>query len=125
MYTVSTVPWVQFAVIFQTHQFTDPAWFSMFYLPASQYQQQLNALSSQGYRPTQLSAVTFGGQQYYGAIWQQESSIWQTAWGLTTQSIQTTGQNWVNQGYQFSDIQGYVSPTGTVWYSALWDQNGL
>jgi len=125
MYTVPSVNAVQYAVIFNTHGFNDPAWFWMFNLPASQYQQQLATLSQQGYRPTQVSAVTYGGLQYYGAIWQQQSSVWQTQWGLTTQTIQSVGQGYVNQGYQFTDIQGYPSSSGTVLYSALWDQQGL
>jgi len=125
MYALQSSSTVQYAVIFNTHGFNDPAWFWMFNLPASQYQQQLAALSQQGYRPTQVTAVTYAGQQYFGAIWQQQSSVWQTQWGLTTSTLQSVGQGYVNQGYQFTDIQGYVSTTGTVMYSALWDQQGL
>jgi len=125
MYFLQFANAIQYAVIYNSHGFNDPSWFWMFNLPAQQYQQQLAAMSQQGYRPTQVSAVTIGGQQYFGAIWQQQSSAWQTQFGLTTQTLQTVGQGYVNQGYQFTDIQGYVSTTGTVLYSALWDMQGL
>jgi len=124
-YVISSVNQIQYAVIFQTHTNNNPAWMWMFNLPAAQYQQQLQYFSSKGYRPTCVSAVTLSGQQYFGAIWQQSNTVWQTQWGLSTQTIQSVGQQFVNQGYQFSGIQGYVSTTGTVLYSALWDQNGL
>jgi len=116
---------VQFAVIFQTHAVSDPAWFAIFMLTSAQYQNQISVMSNQGYRLTQISAVTWQGQQYYGGIWQQTSSTWQTSWGMSTQSLQTIGSGWVNQGYQFTDIQGYVSNSASVLYSALWDQTGL
>jgi len=125
MYAVQSSPNIQYAAIFNTHQFSDPAWFWMFNLPAAQYQQQLAAMSQQGYRPTQVTAVTWGGNQYFGAIWQSQSTSWQTQFGLTTQTLQSVGQGYVSQGYQFTDIQGYVSSTGTVLYSALWDMQGL
>jgi len=124
MYALSSASSIQFAVIFQTRDISTPPFQYMFGLTAQLYQNQLSLFSQQGYRPTQISAVTFGGQQFFGAIWQSSATQWATQFGLTTQTIQTVGQGYVNQGYQFSDIQGYVSPSG-VMYSALWDAEGL
>jgi len=116
-----------FAVIFNQHFAGDPAWFAQFLLTPQLYQQQMNTMSNQGYRPAQVTGVTVLGQQYLGAIWLKpnQAQVWQTQWGMSTTTMTNYGKQYVAQGYQFTDISGYTSSTGDVVYTALWDQVGL
>jgi len=126
-YTLSSASSLIYAVIFNQQLSGDPAWQAQGQLFASQYQLAISNYQAQGYRPYQLQAATLRGTNYFGGIWIIPNSpqLWQTSFGLTTQTLQTQGQTWSNQGYQFTDIQGYASNTGDVLYSALWDQVGL
>jgi len=120
MYALSSSNFIQFAAIFQTKDISSPPIQCMWGLPAVNYTNQLSIMKTQGYHPSQITAVTFGGQPYFGAIWQKSAVAWATNFGLTAQTIQTVSQGYIDDGYQFADIQGYFSSSGVL-YSVLWD----
>jgi Bacterial tandem repeat domain 1 len=100
-----------------------PAWQARHGLTSAEYQQAFNDLTSQGYRLTDVSGYTSGGQERYAAIWElREGPAWQARHGLDSFSYQTTFNQLAQEGYRLIRVSG-SSVQGSHRYAAIWEKS--
>ncbi len=99
------------------------AWVARHGMSASSYQTYFDQYTAQSYRPLDISATAAGsGSGTFAAVWNQSSGSWVARHGLTSAQYQSAFDNFVGQGYQLIDVEGYSGQGGTR-YAALWVQS--
>jgi hypothetical protein len=77
-------------------------------MTASAYITQASTLASQGYQLVCVSGYSFGGTDYYAALWQQPvAAPWVSYVGMPSASYQTLFNQMVAQGYRVVFVDGY------------------
>jgi hypothetical protein len=112
-----------FDVIFQKN--AGLAWGSFHNMSASQYQQQYDQLTSQGYRLAYINSYVSRGQICYAPIFVREPwSTWVAYYGATPDSHQSRFNDLTRQGYRIVN-QSIVNYNGTIQITALYDQQNV
>jgi len=100
-----------------------PAWVARHGLTSSQYQQEFDKLTGQGYRLVDICGYTVAGQDHYAAIWEKrQGPAWVARHGLTSSQYQQEFDKRVGQGYRLVDISGY-NVGGQDHYAAIWEKS--
>jgi len=94
-------------------------------LTATNYQQQFNDLSSQGFQLIAVSAAMVGGQPLYSGIWKSPGSgdAWYSFADLSAVNYQGQSWNWEHQGYRPVFISSFVK-NGTPRFNVTFYRNG-
>jgi hypothetical protein len=92
-------------------------------LTATAYQQEMDKLVAQGYRPVDVVGYTVAGRDYYAAIWEQRQGgpAWVARHGLTFAQFQQQFDALGKQGYRLTDISGYAVG-GEDHFATIWEQ---
>jgi len=86
-----------------------PAFVARHGLTSDQYQQAFNQFVGQGFRLTQVSGYSVGGQPRYAAIWEQFGGPGFAArHGLTAGQYQQAFDEFVGQGFRLVDVSGFA-----------------
>jgi CubicO group peptidase (beta-lactamase class C family) len=86
------------------------------------YQQSVTDLGRQGYRPTHVSVFAIGDEQFFSAIWEQQSGLpWIARHGLTSAEYQQLFNELSSQGWRLRCVSGY-DVGGDARYACIWDQ---
>ena len=95
-----------------------PAWVARHGLSSNDYQTEFNKWTSQGYRPTVVSA---NGAGRYAAVWEKTgNTAWVARHGLTSQQYQDDFDRMFYQGYRPIWVNG-TTVGGKDSYAAIWD----
>jgi DNA-binding winged helix-turn-helix (wHTH) protein len=99
-----------------------PAWQARHGMTSSQYQQEFNTLTQQGYRLVDVSGYNIGNQDLYAAIWEKSTGPeWQARHGMTSAEYQKAFNTLTKQGYRLVHISGWRSGD-TPHYAAIWEK---
>ncbi|HEX8734779.1 MAG TPA: serine hydrolase [Pyrinomonadaceae bacterium] len=111
----------RYAAIFEKRANT-PAWVARHGLNAQDYQAEFTKWTAQGYKPTDISAYTVGGQDLYAVIFEKTPNppAWVARHALTAAGYQTEFNKWTAQGYR----PVIVSANGAGRYAAVWEKTG-
>jgi CubicO group peptidase (beta-lactamase class C family) len=91
-------------------------------LSAAQYQQAIEQLGAQGFRPIDLSIVRAGGQTLFSAIWERESGLeWVARHALTSEEYQTLFTQFIGQGFRLRCMSSYDNGGGER-FACIWDR---
>lgn len=97
-----------YAAIFEKVS-NSPAWVARHGLNATQYQQEVDKWTAQGYRPIQVSGFGTSAGPRYAAIFEKKTgSGWVARHGLNATQYQQEVNKWVSQGYYLTDVSGYT-----------------
>lgn len=98
-----------------------PAWQARHGLTAARYQEEFDKLTSQGYRPINVSGYTVAGQDRYAAIFEQrQGPAWVARHNLSSAQYQQEFDRLSGQGYRLIDVSGY-EVGGNDRYAAIWE----
>lgn len=106
-YTVNSEE--RFAVLFEKS--SGPAQLCRHGMTSSQYQQQFNTASDQGYRLVLVNGYTSGGIDKYVAIWDKPTgrvAPWAAKHGMTSAQYQSAVNTYVEDGYRVKHVSGYA-----------------
>ena len=111
----------RYAAIFE--QESGPQWAARHDLSSAQYQTEYNNLTSQGYRPIQVSGFPSGNQAKFAAIFIKENNApqWAARHNMTSAQYQEEFNERASQGYYLADVSGYTVG-GTDYYAAIWEK---
>lgn len=111
----------RFAALFEKRA-NSPAWEARHNLSAADYQTEFTKWTKQGYKPTDVSTYTIGGQDFYTVIFDKiaNAPAWEARHGLSATAYQTEFNKWVGQGYRLT----MVSANGSGRYAAVWEKTG-
>jgi hypothetical protein len=99
-----------------------PPWIARHRLTGAQYQQVIDDLSGQGYRPIDVSAYTVAGEDRFATIWEQrQSPPWVERHGLRSQEYQQLVEALAGQGFRPLHVSGH-SIGGEGRYATIWEQ---
>ncbi len=85
-------------------------WVSRHNLTSAQYQTEFTSWTGKGYRLSQVSGYSDGGQDRYAAIFEKTSGpAWSAKHGLTGAQYQTEFNNFTKQGYRPIQVSGFPS----------------
>lgn len=115
---------VRYACIFEK-QTSSPAWVSRHGLNATQYQEEFNKWTGQGYMPVDLGACTFNGQSVHTLIFEKRSNApaWVARHGLNGSQYQQEFNKWTSQGYRLKKVVVYALNNQPA-YAAIWEKSG-
>ncbi len=113
----------RYAAIFEKE--SGPTWTARHDMSSAQYQNQVNILNAQGYRPVQVSGFPSGNAAKYAAIFFKETNApaSEARHGMTSAEYQTEYNKWTGLGYQLTDVSGYTVG-GVDYYAAIWEKIG-
>jgi hypothetical protein len=108
------------------HQRGGPAWQARHGLTSAQYQATFDSLVQQGYRLTNVSGYSEGGQARYAAIWEQrDGPEWQARHGMNRDQYQRTFDDMAAKGFVLLQVCGYRVNV-EVLFAAIWEkQDGV
>jgi hypothetical protein len=110
----------QFAAIWE--KTTSAAWVAHHNMTPSSYQSLFNTYTAQGYRLVHVSGYSVASVTYYAAIWDKSAGFaWVARHGMSSTSLQSYINSYINSGYKVSDVTGY-SVNGVAYYAALWEK---
>jgi CubicO group peptidase (beta-lactamase class C family) len=111
----------RYAALFEKE--TGPAYTARHNMTPAQYQNEVNTLKAQGYRPVQVSGFPSGGDCKYAAIFFKEANPPQAVakHGLTSAQYQDEYDKWKGLGYKLTDISAYTVG-GVDFYAAIWEK---
>jgi hypothetical protein len=100
-----------------------PSWVARHGLNGTQYQQEVDKWTAQGYRPVQVSGYGAGGSAKYAAIFEKASNApgWVARHGLTAAQYQAEVNKWTGQGYYLTDVSGYTL-NNQDYYTAVFEK---
>jgi CubicO group peptidase (beta-lactamase class C family) len=91
-------------------------------LTGAQWQEQVNTLPAQGFRPVDLCGYTNGGQVNFASIWERATAPeWVARHGLTAGEYQQQFEHWATHGLVLHRVSGYIDG-GQTRYAALWSR---
>jgi hypothetical protein len=102
---------------------TGPAWVARHGLTSAQYQQEMDTMVKQGYRPVLVSGFDLGSEDRYAAIWEKSTGPAPIErHGLTSAQYQQEMDTLVKQGYRLMLVSGY-DLAGQDSYAAIWEKS--
>ena len=117
----STTNQDSYAAIFEKVSNT-PAWVARHGLSGTQYQQEVDKWTAQGYHPVQVSGYGAGGGAKYAAIFQKTPNVaWVARHGLNAAQYQQEVNKWAGQGYYITDVSGYTL-NNQDYYTAVFEK---
>jgi ligand-binding SRPBCC domain-containing protein len=100
-----------------------PDWVARHNMSATEYQQEFDDLSQQGYRLVEISGYGLAGQDFYAAIWEKRSGPdWTARHNMTATQYQQTFDDLTQQGYRLVEISGY-EVGGQARFAAIWEKS--
>jgi CubicO group peptidase (beta-lactamase class C family) len=92
---------------------------------SSQYQQEFDSLSAQGYQLNVVSTAVLGGQSLYTAVWKQpgDGNPGQSYHGLSAMNYQGASWNAYYQGYR-PVLTSAFNPSGGERFNVIFRHNG-
>jgi CubicO group peptidase (beta-lactamase class C family) len=100
-----------------------PAWEAHHRMTSGQYQAKFNELVGQGFRLTNVSGYSVGGQDLYAAIWDKSSGpAWEAHHRMTSDQYQAKFNELVGKGFRLIDVSGYAVGSQDL-YAAIWDRS--
>ncbi len=98
------------------------AWQARHGMTSSQYQNEFNNLTSQGYRLVYVSGYTANNQERFAAIWEKKSGpAWVAHHGMTSAQYQNAFNQYTSQGFRLTLVNGYTVNDQDR-YVAIWEQ---
>jgi Bacterial tandem repeat domain 1 len=98
-------------------------WRTCYGMTASEYQRISDELKRQGFRLTDMTGYSVGGQARYAAIWEKrDGPPLQAPYGLTSAQYQQTFEDLRMRGYRPLRISAY-SIEGHAFYAGVWEQS--
>lgn len=89
----------------------------------SKYQQEFDALMSQGFRLTDISGYSIGNEERYAAIWEKKTGSPQAArHGMTSAGYQQEFKKLTKDGFRLVHVTG-CSIAGSHTFSAIWEKS--
>jgi beta-lactamase class A len=85
-----------------------------------EYQANFDGYSAQGYRLISVDSYSFGGNDYYAAIWRKMTKTLKARTNRTSVPFQRYANNHWAQGYNFEIIYATDSASGATKYGGLW-----
>jgi hypothetical protein len=99
-------------------------WVARHDMNAGSYQSFFDQYTSEGYKPTDISAAGMGNNSgTFAAVWGPTSGNWVARHGLTSAQYQAAFDQFTGQNYRLIDVEGYAGPGGEVLYAAIWSQH--
>ena len=99
---------------------TVPAFVAHHRMTSSQYQSYFDQYVGQGYRLVDVSGYTVDGVANYAALWYKDNGpAFVARHGLDAQQYQAAFDDYVNQGYRLTVVDGY-EVGGVDYYAAIW-----
>lgn len=87
-----------------------------------EYQQQLEILTTEGYRPHRISATAVAGVPQFAAIFEKASSVaWQSKYQMSAADLRKADSAAKAQGYRLADASGYMLD-GKPNFSGIWEK---
>ena len=100
-----------------------PRWAARHGMTSSQYQQQFDRYTGEGYRLTHISGYGAGNQTRYAAIWEKSSGPrWAARHGMTSSQYQSEFDKYTGEGYRLTHVSGYGTGNQTR-YAAIWEKS--
>ncbi len=100
-----------------------PAWVGRHGLSSDQYQAEFDALTSQGFRPVDISGYELNGEAHYAAVFEQRSDApWVARHGLGNADYQATVDGLISDGLRPLHVAGYTVG-GQDLYATIWEQS--
>lgn len=97
-----------------------PAWVGMHGIAGSDYQGQFDSLTSQGFRPVDISGYELNGTDYYAAIFEQSDAPgWMAHHGVPGGDYQGIFDQNVANGYRPVRVSGYTVG-GADYFASIW-----
>lgn len=97
-----------------------PAWVGMHRVPAADYQAQFDSLTSQGFRPVDISGYEKDGSDHYAAIFEQSSlASWNANHGVAGADYQGIFDANVAAGLRPLRVSGF-SAGGAEYFASIW-----
>jgi CubicO group peptidase (beta-lactamase class C family) len=94
-------------------------------LTASDFQDQFNQFTSQGYRLVKVSGYGVGGMDYYAGVFEQSPSpAWIARHDVAGSDYQGVFDQWRYQGFRPTRVSGY-SVSGQTRFAAIFESVGL
>jgi hypothetical protein len=98
-------------------------WRTCYGMTASEYQRTSDELKRQGFRLTDMTGYSVGGQARYAAIWEKKDGPpLETPYGLTSTQYQQMLEDLRMRGYRPLRISAY-SIEGQALYAGVWEQS--
>ena len=105
------------------HETGGGPWVARHGLTSAAYQYWFNYYTRRGYRLTDVSGYTVGGQDRYAAIWEQKSGpAWVARHRMSAATYQAEFNTWTARGYRLTDVSGYTIG-GQDRYAAIWTRS--
>jgi cytochrome c biogenesis factor len=101
------------------------AWVARHGMSSAQYQSEFDKYVGQGYKLTDVSGYSVGGQARYAAIWEKtgNQNAWVARHGMSSAQYQSEFDKYVGQGYKLMQVSGY-SAGSQERYAAIWEKIG-
>lgn len=97
-----------------------PAWVGMHRVPGTDYQAQFDSLTSQGYRPVDISGYEKDGRDHYTAIFDQSSiGVWTASHGVAGADYQGVFDQNVANGFRPVRVSGFTVG-GADYFASIW-----
>lgn len=99
-------------------------WEARHNLSSSAYQNEVNKLVNQGYRISQVSGYSDGGQDRYAAIFEKITNppAWEARHNMNSDQYQSVVNDMVKKGYRPVQVSGFASG-GQAKFAALFEKN--
>jgi CubicO group peptidase (beta-lactamase class C family) len=96
-------------------------WAARHGLDNASYQAEFDNLTSQGFRPVDISGYEFNGSDYYTAVFDTSPKLdWVARHGLTSDEYQSEFDDNAATGYALTHVAGY-GVAGEARYAAIWE----
>lgn len=91
-------------------------------LTLAQWQNQVDTLPNEGFRPVDLCGYTEAGQVRFASIWERTTTPeWVARHGMTAGEYQQQFNHWATHGFILHRVSGYLDG-GQTRYAALWSR---
>ncbi len=91
-------------------------------LTPAQWQNQVDTLPNEGFRPVDLCGYTEAGQVRFASIWERTTTPeWVARHGMTAGEYQQQFNHWATHGFILHRVSGYLDG-GQTRYAALWSR---
>jgi hypothetical protein len=91
-------------------------------ITADEYQQQLAALTPQGFRPTRISGLAEGATSRFAVIFEQDTSVeWQARLQLSYADFRKACATMNAQGYRMTDASGHMASKKPS-FTGVWER---
>lgn len=97
-------------------------WQAFHGLTATQYQNKVDELKTDGFHPVLVNPCNVQGRVYFTAIFEQSNVAWVARHGMTGSEYQNEFDTWTGRGYRLTFVAGYQEGNQAR-YAAIWDNS--